>query len=151
MTVYTALSNKQDKLTIDSTLSSTSTNPVQNKVIYQELMDLEDNKQTRLESGTNIKTINGESLLGSGDITITGSGEDIDLSNYVDLTSYQIITGNKVLTGNTTIGSTLCDKEAYQGTAGQILSSTGDGVAWIDAPSGTTDLTNYYTKDEVYS
>lgn len=38
-------------------------------------------KQETLISGTNIKTINGNSLLGSGDITITGGG-DIDLSNY---------------------------------------------------------------------
>lgn len=38
-------------------------------------------KQNTLISGENIKTINGNSLLGSGDITITGGG-DIDLSNY---------------------------------------------------------------------
>ena len=38
-------------------------------------------KQNVLISGTNIKTINGNSILGSGDITITGGG-DIDLSNY---------------------------------------------------------------------
>ena len=38
-------------------------------------------KQETLISGTNIKTINGNSILGSGDITITGSG-DVDLSNY---------------------------------------------------------------------
>lgn len=38
-------------------------------------------KQNTLVSGINIKTINGNSLLGSGDITITGSG-DVDLSNY---------------------------------------------------------------------
>lgn len=38
-------------------------------------------KQNALVSGTNIKTINGNSILGSGDITITGGG-DVDLSNY---------------------------------------------------------------------
>ena len=32
------------------------------------------NKQDKLVSGTNIKTVNGESILGSGDITISGSG-----------------------------------------------------------------------------
>ena len=42
-------------------------------------------KQNTLVSGTNIKTINGNSLLGSGDITITGSG-DVDLSNYYNKT-----------------------------------------------------------------
>ena len=43
-------------------------------------------KQDTLVSGTNIKTINGESLLGSGDIAITG-GSDIDLSDYVTKSS----------------------------------------------------------------
>ena len=112
---------------IDSELSSTSTNPIQNKVIknaldgkanithdhpisditglYDELTDMayvvdsSDNavsletygtggyyvvptktyvdtqltdKQDKLVSGTNIKTINGSTILGSGDITISG-------------------------------------------------------------------------------
>ena len=38
-------------------------------------------KQDTLVSGTNIKTINGESILGSGDLTIE-SGGTTDLSNY---------------------------------------------------------------------
>ena len=42
-------------------------------------------KQNVLISGENIKTINGNSILGSGDITITGSG-DVDLSNYYNKT-----------------------------------------------------------------
>ena len=51
--------------TIDSALSTTSTNPVQNKVINSALS----NKQDKLVSGTNIKTIDGTSLLGSGSIS----------------------------------------------------------------------------------
>lgn len=42
-------------------------------------------KQNTLISGQNIKTINGNSILGSGDITITGGG-DVDLSNYYNKT-----------------------------------------------------------------
>lgn len=38
--------------------------------------DLE-SKQDKLESGVNIKTLNGESLLGTGNIEISGNG-DID-------------------------------------------------------------------------
>lgn len=99
---------------IDSELSSTSTNSVQNKVINSALdgkanktditdmtyvVDSSDNavsletygtggyyvvptktyvdtqltdKQDKLVSGTNIKTINGSTILGSGDITISG-------------------------------------------------------------------------------
>ena len=36
------------------------------------------NIQRELRSGTNIKTINGESILGSGDIVISGGGEETD-------------------------------------------------------------------------
>jgi glycerophosphoryl diester phosphodiesterase len=39
------------------------------------------NKQDKLISGTNIKSINGQSVLGSGDITINGG--EVDLSGYV--------------------------------------------------------------------
>ena len=39
-------------------------------------------KQDKLVSGTNIKTINGQSIWGNGDITIE-VGEDVDLSGYV--------------------------------------------------------------------
>lgn len=51
-------------VTVDSELSSTSPNPVQNKVIKTEL----DKKQDKLVSGTSLKTVNGQSLLGSGNI-----------------------------------------------------------------------------------
>lgn len=42
-------------------------------------------KQDELVSGQNIKTINGTSILGSGNITIQG-GTSVDLSNYVTKT-----------------------------------------------------------------
>lgn len=54
---------------VDSSLSSTSTNPVQNKVINSAL----GKKQDKLVSGTNIKTINNNSILGSGNLSITAS------------------------------------------------------------------------------
>lgn len=52
-------------VTVDSALSSTSENPVQNKAINTALQA----KQDALVSGTNIKTVNGTSLLGSGNIS----------------------------------------------------------------------------------
>ena len=39
-------------------------------------------KQDTLVSGTNIKTINNESILGSGNITISGGGSDTDVVHY---------------------------------------------------------------------
>lgn len=54
------------EIDVDTAMSSSSTNPVQNKVIYSELAK----KQNTLVSGTNIRTINKKTLLGSGDIEI---------------------------------------------------------------------------------
>lgn len=45
------------------------------KTIYGTVIPLADNYQRALTSGTNIKTINGESILGSGDLVIGGGGE----------------------------------------------------------------------------
>lgn len=75
---------------VDSEVSETSTNPVQNKAVagaFNEIVSLLDDtlsivgeridsKQDKLVSGENIKTINGESILGSGDITVGGVSED---------------------------------------------------------------------------
>ena len=45
---------------------------------------------------TDLKTLNGESLLGSGDIIITGSGGEVDLTNYYDKTQTETLLVNKV-------------------------------------------------------
>ena len=56
-----------------------------------EVNALAKSKQDALTSGTNIKTVNGQSLLGSGDIAISGGGSgDV------------IKAGNNVFTGNNT-------------------------------------------------
>ena len=55
-------------------------------------------KQDTLESGTNIKTINNQSILGSGNITIQGGG---GTSDYTDLTNKPSI-NNVTLSGNKT-------------------------------------------------
>ena len=48
------------------------------KTIYGTVIPLADNYQMALTSGTNIKTINGESILGSGDLVIGGGGDETD-------------------------------------------------------------------------
>lgn len=53
----------------------------------EELLDSVGDKQDKLVSGTNIKTINGKSILGSGDIVIGGVTED-----YVNNAIAQAIT-----------------------------------------------------------
>lgn len=56
-----------------------------NKPISNDTQSALNNKQDTLVSGTNIKTVNGESLLGSGDIVISGGGS-IDDIEYISLT-----------------------------------------------------------------
>ena len=63
--------------TVDSELNETSENPVQNKVITTAL----NGKQDFLESGINIRTINGYDILGQGDVKITGGTVDTTMSD----------------------------------------------------------------------
>lgn len=54
------------------------------------------NKQDTLISSENIKTINGTSILGSGDIVITGDGESVDLSNYYNKQEVNNLIADKI-------------------------------------------------------
>lgn len=101
--VYTALAGKQDKLTagtgisingntisctvsggsggsvtVDSTMSSTSTNPVQNKVIYSALQG----KQNTLTAGTGI-SISGNTI----SCTVSGGGGSVTVDSAMSSTS----------------------------------------------------------------
>lgn len=68
----------QGQVAVDVEMSTTSTNPVQNRVVTAAVNE----KQDTLVSGTNIKTVNGESLLGEGNI-IAG---DPNAVKYVEQT-----------------------------------------------------------------
>lgn len=59
---------------LNSSISSTSTTESATPSAVKAAYDLANSKQDKLESGTNIKTINGQSLVGSGDISISGGG-----------------------------------------------------------------------------
>lgn len=110
--VYTALAGKQDKLTagtgisingntisctvsggsggtvtVDSTLSSTSVNPVQNKVIYSALQG----KQNTLTAGTGI-AINGNTI----SCTVSGGGGSVTVDSAMSSTSTNPVQ-NKVI------------------------------------------------------
>lgn len=54
------------------------TNPPSQKDLIDKVNELVDDKQDTLVSGTNIKTINNQSLLGSGNIDIQGGGSDVE-------------------------------------------------------------------------
>ena len=61
------VSKKQDELTFDDVPTENSDNPVKSGGVFSGLED----KQDKLVSGTNIKTINNESIVGSGNISIS--------------------------------------------------------------------------------
>jgi hypothetical protein len=106
-------------------------------------------KQTALVSGTNIKTINGTSVLGSGDLStlntplaVVGNAtagaeirlpEDTDNgANYVALKAPDTLAANLTLTLPTA-----------DGTSGQVLQTNGSGqLAFASTSSGTQTFTS---------
>lgn len=89
-------------------------------------------KQDVLVSGTNIKTINGESLLGSGDITVGGGGG----SSGLVLNVIQEESGSKTI-------YTL-DK-----TVSEIVEALNSGISPVFIFAGSDGSKNYYTLENV--
>lgn len=67
-----ATTSKYGVTQLSSSTSSTSTSLAATPSAVKAAYDLANGKQDKLVSGTNIKTINGTSILGSGNITISG-------------------------------------------------------------------------------
>ena len=89
-------------------------------------------KQDTLVSGTNIKTVNGNSLLGSGDITISGGGA---VSGVKGDTESTYRTGNVNLTA-ANIGAVDLDDKYTRSSAGSLdWTSQTDGDAKVIAKS----------------
>jgi hypothetical protein len=69
-------------MTIDDTVTSGSTNPVKSSGIYNFVTGETATKQDTLVSGTNIKTVGGETILGSGNVQTLhasiGTGDDAE-------------------------------------------------------------------------
>jgi hypothetical protein len=117
-------------------------------------------KQDTLVSGDNIKTINGASVLGSGDLTVSGSGASWGnitgtLSSQSDLqtalndkqatlvsgTSIKTVNGNSLLgSGNVNIGPKLL---GWSGILGTTTSGTAITVCHsLKIPANTLSLNN---------
>lgn len=107
--------------------------------IKQSLSD----KQDKLVSSVNIKTINNQSLLGTGNITISGGGEPVDLSNYYDKDEV-----NALLTDKASISdiSSLATKDELATKAD--LSTIAD-MATKTELAGKADVADVYSKTEV--
>ena len=146
--------NKLDKSSVVDNLTSTSTSSAlsaaQGKVLndkfasYLTVSSANSTYQTKLTSGTNIKTINGQSLLGSGDITISGgsggsSFNGGDITNNVNMLndksiSFYDVFGSKCVEINSTTGARFTNSSVY------ITS----GILSVD---GTITTKGIYAKD----
>ena len=91
------------------------------------IKDSLDTKQATLVSGTNIKTINNETLLGSGNITIQG-GSSVDI-----VTSWNSTTSDSKVPSEKLTKSSLDDKIAKSNTTGLVKND------------GTIDTNSYST------
>ena len=94
-------------------------------------------KQDTLASGTNIKTVNGTSLLGSGDITIEGGSGNVDLSNYYTKPETNALVSPKL----SQVTLTQAEYDALQTKENNVL--------YIISDASTTDSSDYYTKAEI--
>lgn len=80
--------------------------------VYDQLMKAVEKKQDKLVSGENIKKINNESLLGSGNIDIPGGGT----SDYTQLTNKPQVNGNTLIGNKTSADLAVQDRTIVTGT-----------------------------------
>lgn len=108
--------------------------------------------QELLVSGTNIKTINGTSILGSGNITVTGDGNGIALTD-LSVGTEGTPSGDGSIAYNDTTGvftytppiipSTLTDLSISDGTNGQVLTTNGSGAfSFTTVSAGASSFDN---------
>ena len=104
-------------------------------------------KQDLLVSGTNIKTINNQSILGEGNLEITGG--DVDLTNYYTKTEsdgkFATITGFNEQSADISALQTAMDgKQATLVSGTNIKTINGESVLG----EGNIEISDYYTKTE---
>ena len=144
---------QQGYLTEHQSLTAYSTTEQVNSAITQAVSG----KQDTLISGTNIKTINNESLLGSGNITIQGggatytAGTGIDITNDVISTTLPITTGTglySVVVATTDNQYKPTASGSYSYAEGKSTSATGNTA---HAEGNTTKAYGAYSHAEGYN
>ena len=111
--VATGLATKADKDSLTSLEGSVSTLETtvgnQDKSIVANAQAIQ-GKQDKLVSGTNIKTINNQSILGSGNISIEGGGSTVVVDDALSDTSENPVQNKVITTRVTSIESSLASK-----------------------------------------
>lgn len=79
-----------------------------------------DSKQATLVSGTNIKTINNTSILGSGNIDIQGGGSSYTAGDGIDITNNVISADIATSVSSTSTNSQSVGAKLFYDTCGDI-------------------------------
>lgn len=113
------------------------------------------NKQDALVSGTNIKTVNNESLLGSGNLTITGEpGDDgVGIASVVQTTESTTPGGTNVITITKTDGTSSTVNVRNGDAVGTvaIVQTTGNSTTSAMSQDGTTKALTAITDELGYA
>lgn len=126
---------------LESNIVQNSTNPVQSQALYTAFAG----KQATLVSGTNIKTVNGTSLLGSGDLAIgtdslpdqtgqsgkflTTDGTALSWGSAIQATEKGAASGVAPLDANSKVAETYLPSTTLKNTATVTWALTIDGAA----------------------
>lgn len=90
--------------------------------------------------GVNLIVVDDLSVQGEIDvdniITVNGSGDSV-FNSTVTFNNNISVNGDAVFEGEANFQSSVTDQASSPGTAGQVLSSTGTNVEWVDAAQGT--------------
>lgn len=124
------------------TLPDNSTQDINDERIASTDITNWNGKQDALVSGTNIKTVNNESLLGSGNITVAGEqGDDgVGIASVVQTTESTVSGGTNVITVTKTDGTTSTFNVRNGDAVGSatIVQTTGDSTTSVMSQDGTT-------------
>lgn len=153
-----ASTSKYGVTKLTSATNSTSTVLAATASAVKAAYDLANGKQAALISGTNIKTINGNSILGSGDITITGgsSGSSAysEVSHGTADTTFELtpntfhvwdeVTELDLSLGAETAG--VANEYLFQFTSGSTATtlSLPDDIKWANDEAPTIEINKIY-------
>ena len=147
---YVIVPTKLSELQNDTHFLTSETDPTVPSYVKQiSIADINswNNKQNTLVSGSTIKTINNETLLGEGNINITGiqysAGTGIDITNDIisnEITSYNDLTDLPTIP--TKVSDLINDSDYVSSNALSEVAFDGSYVSLSNTPEYTSDFIN---------
>lgn len=99
----------------------------------EKILDSVGGKQEKLVSGTNIKTINGESILGSGDIVISGGGGGEGVVSWDDIQGKPIHDVSLGQKDGSRLDTTAMRITTFDHGSGDVVRFTRKGITFYDS------------------